>query len=83
MASILQVIFKYIYCFVSLTKGKGIPDVNVRLMIRKIRDNLKIPVFGLMDADPYGMFVQFSLILEPQQLTVYTLGLDPLFHNNK
>lgn len=42
-----------------LITGKGIPDVNVRLMIRKIRNELQIPVFGLMDADPYGIEIMF------------------------
>jgi len=31
----------------------------VRLMIRKIRNNLHLPVFGLMDADPYGIEIMF------------------------
>jgi len=42
-----------------LVTGKGVPDVNVRLMIRKIRNNLHLPVFGLMDADPYGIEIMF------------------------
>ncbi|KAG7228143.1 hypothetical protein INR49_013426 [Caranx melampygus] len=35
--------------------GKGVPDVNSRLMVRKLWDTLHIPIFALVDADPYGI----------------------------
>lgn len=35
--------------------GKGQPDVATRLFLRKIRDELKIPVLALVDSDPYGL----------------------------
>ena len=35
-------------------QGKGFPDVNTRLMVRKLWDTLQIPIFGLVDADPHG-----------------------------
>lgn len=35
-------------------QGKGVPDVNSRLMVRKLWDTLHIPVFALVDADPHG-----------------------------
>lgn len=35
-------------------QGKGVPDVNSRLMVRKLWDTLHIPIFALVDADPYG-----------------------------
>ncbi|XP_078490434.1 meiotic recombination protein SPO11 [Ciona intestinalis] len=38
-----------------LVTGKGVPDVNTRILIRKIWNELEIPVFGLMDADPHGI----------------------------
>uniref|UniRef100_A0A672J910 DNA topoisomerase (ATP-hydrolyzing) n=1 Tax=Salarias fasciatus TaxID=181472 RepID=A0A672J910_SALFA len=34
--------------------GKGVPDVNSRLMVRKLWDSLHIPTFALVDADPHG-----------------------------
>uniref|UniRef100_A0A3Q2NTG9 DNA topoisomerase (ATP-hydrolyzing) n=1 Tax=Fundulus heteroclitus TaxID=8078 RepID=A0A3Q2NTG9_FUNHE len=34
--------------------GKGVPDVNSRLMVRKLWDTLRIPIFALVDADPHG-----------------------------
>ncbi len=30
------------------------PDVNSRLMVRKLWDTLQVPVFALVDADPHG-----------------------------
>lgn len=35
--------------------GKGQPDVATRLFLRKVRDQLKIPVLALVDSDPYGL----------------------------
>nr|XP_057908206.1 meiotic recombination protein SPO11 isoform X2 [Doryrhamphus excisus] len=35
--------------------GKGFPDVNSRLMVRKLWDVLHVPVFTLVDADPHGI----------------------------
>lgn len=35
-------------------QGKGVPDVNSRLMVRKLWDTLHIPIFALVDADPHG-----------------------------
>jgi meiotic recombination protein SPO11 len=35
--------------------GKGQPDVATRLFLRKVRDQLQIPVLALVDSDPYGL----------------------------
>lgn len=35
--------------------AKGQPDVASRLFLRKLRDELKIPVLALVDSDPYGL----------------------------
>ena len=35
--------------------GKGQPDVATRLFLRKVRDEVKIPVLALVDSDPYGL----------------------------
>uniref|UniRef100_A0A8D0HCX3 DNA topoisomerase (ATP-hydrolyzing) n=1 Tax=Sphenodon punctatus TaxID=8508 RepID=A0A8D0HCX3_SPHPU len=34
--------------------GKGVPDLNTRLLVRKLWDTFHIPIFTLMDADPHG-----------------------------
>lgn len=38
-----------------MVTGKGQPDVATRLFLRRMRDQLHIPVLGLVDADPYGL----------------------------
>ncbi|XP_035220088.1 meiotic recombination protein SPO11-like isoform X1 [Stegodyphus dumicola] len=38
-----------------LITGKGFPDVNTREMLRKLWETLRIPILGLVDADPYGI----------------------------
>ncbi len=40
--------------FASLLQGKGVPDVNTRLMLRKLHDILRVAVFALVDGDPHG-----------------------------
>ncbi|KAG8567349.1 hypothetical protein GDO81_013586, partial [Engystomops pustulosus] len=38
-----------------LITGKGVPDLNTRLFVRKLWDVFQIPIFILVDADPYGI----------------------------
>ncbi|XP_066558626.1 meiotic recombination protein SPO11 [Amia ocellicauda] len=67
--------------------GKGVPDVNSRLMVRKLWDSLLIPVFALVDADPHGIEIMciykygsLSMSFEAHNLTVPAvmwLGLLP------
>uniref|UniRef100_A0A8C5B9E2 DNA topoisomerase (ATP-hydrolyzing) n=1 Tax=Gadus morhua TaxID=8049 RepID=A0A8C5B9E2_GADMO len=42
-------------CPCIMITGKGFPDVNSRLMVRKLWDTLQIPIFALVDADPHGI----------------------------
>lgn len=35
--------------------AKGQPDVATRLFLRKMKTELKLPVLGLVDSDPYGL----------------------------
>ena len=37
-----------------LLQGKGVPDVNTRMFVRKLTRELKIPSLALVDADPHG-----------------------------
>ncbi|XP_046725081.1 meiotic recombination protein SPO11 isoform X4 [Silurus meridionalis] len=67
--------------------GKGVPDVNSRLMVKKLWETLHIPVFALMDADPHGIEIMciykygsISMAFEAPTLTVSSmlwLGLLP------
>ncbi|NWZ19810.1 SPO11 protein, partial [Asarcornis scutulata] len=67
--------------------GRGIPDLNTRLLVRKLWDTFQIPVFTLMDADPHGIEIMciykygsVSMSFEAHHLTVPSvkwLGLLP------
>ena len=37
-----------------LVTAKGQPDIATRQFLKKINDDLKLPIFAIMDADPYG-----------------------------
>ncbi|KAK2520635.1 Spo11, partial [Columba guinea] len=68
-------------------KGRGVPDLNTRLLVRKLWDAFQIPVFTLMDADPHGVEIMciykygsVSMSFEAHHLTVPSikwLGLLP------
>ncbi|KAK1156237.1 meiotic recombination protein SPO11-like [Acipenser oxyrinchus oxyrinchus] len=67
--------------------GKGVPDLNTRLMVRKLWDSLHIPIFALVDADPHGIEIMciykygsMSMSFDARSLTVPAvmwLGLLP------
>ncbi|NXO38482.1 SPO11 protein, partial [Locustella ochotensis] len=67
--------------------GRGIPDLNTRLLVRKLWDSFQIPIFTLMDADPHGVEIMcvykygsVSMSFEAHHLTVPAikwLGLLP------
>ncbi|XP_065309226.1 meiotic recombination protein SPO11 [Dermacentor albipictus] len=38
-----------------LVTGKGFPDVNTREFVRRLHVELQLPVYALVDADPYGI----------------------------
>nr|XP_020653143.1 meiotic recombination protein SPO11 isoform X2 [Pogona vitticeps] len=69
------------------TTGKGVPDVNTRLLVRKLWDTCCVPIFALMDADPHGIEIMciykygsMSMSFEAHHLTVPAirwLGLLP------
>ncbi|XP_010363412.1 meiotic recombination protein SPO11 isoform X1 [Rhinopithecus roxellana] len=67
--------------------GKGVPDLNTRLLVRKLWDTFHVPVFTLVDADPHGIEIMciykygsMSMSFEAHRLTVPAirwLGLLP------
>ncbi|KFP87169.1 Meiotic recombination protein SPO11, partial [Apaloderma vittatum] len=67
--------------------GRGVPDLNTRLLVRKLWDSFQIPIFTLMDADPHGIEIMciykygsVSMSFEAHRLTVPSikwLGLLP------
>ncbi|XP_072800563.1 meiotic recombination protein SPO11 isoform X3 [Vicugna pacos] len=67
--------------------GKGVPDLNTRLLVKKLWDTFHIPVFSLVDADPHGIEIMciykygsMAMSFEAHNLTVPAirwLGLLP------
>ncbi|XP_025326258.1 meiotic recombination protein SPO11 isoform X6 [Canis lupus familiaris] len=67
--------------------GKGVPDLNTRLLVKKLWDTFHIPVFALVDADPHGIEIMciykygsMAMSFEAHNLTVPAirwLGLLP------
>ncbi|XP_076462075.1 meiotic recombination protein SPO11-like [Babylonia areolata] len=62
---------------VIIITGKGFPDVGTRLLLRKIWDKFKLPVFAVVDADPHGIEIMLvykygskNQAFENQHLTV-------------
>ncbi|XP_006921999.1 meiotic recombination protein SPO11 isoform X2 [Pteropus alecto] len=70
-----------------MVTGKGVPDLNTRLLVRKLWDTFHIPIFTLVDADPHGIEIMciykygsMSMSFEAHNLTVPAirwLGLLP------
>ena len=54
--------FNYLPCV--LITASGQPDMATRMFIKKIHEDLKIPILGFLDADPYGLDI----------LRVYSIG---------
>ncbi|KAM7125194.1 meiotic recombination protein SPO11 isoform 2-T2 [Molossus nigricans] len=70
-----------------MVTGKGVPDLNTRLLVKKLWDTFHIPIFTLVDADPHGIEIMciykygsMSMSFEAHNLTVPAvrwLGLLP------
>nr|XP_020760873.1 meiotic recombination protein SPO11 isoform X3 [Odocoileus virginianus texanus] len=70
-----------------MVTGKGVPDLNTRLLVKKLWDTFHIPVFTLVDADPHGIEIMciykygsMAMSFEAHNLTVPAirwLGLLP------
>ncbi|MFX1518765.1 MAG: hypothetical protein ACFFCD_02425 [Promethearchaeota archaeon] len=70
-----------------LMTGIGQPDIATRMMLRKIVEETGIPVFAVMDADPYGLEILRSYTFGSKALgyetpwlvteNIYWLGLRP------
>ncbi|XP_040187152.1 meiotic recombination protein SPO11 [Rana temporaria] len=70
-----------------LITGKGVPDLNTRLFLRKLWDTFRVPIFTLVDCDPHGIEIMciykygsVSMSFEARNLTVPSvawLGLLP------
>ena len=62
-----------------LVTAKGYPDINTRVLLKKIVEKLNIPVYIIVDADPYGIeimctykFGSLELVEKSEQLALST-----------
>ncbi|XP_077913452.1 meiotic recombination protein SPO11 isoform X2 [Halichoerus grypus] len=53
-----------------MVTGKGVPDLNTRLLVKKLWDTFHIPVFALVDADPHG--IEIMCIYKYGSMVKYT-----------
>jgi len=44
----------YLLVFIHF-QGKGFPDINTRLFVKKLSCTLNIPILALVDANPFGI----------------------------
>lgn len=51
-----QMCFKKLENMILLT-GKGYPDVNIRLFLKKIMEHKQLKIYCLVDGDPYGIHI--------------------------
>lgn len=63
-----------------LITGKGYPDVNTRVLLKKIVTILKLPVYLIADADPHGIeimctykFGSLHMVYNCEQLAIPTI----------
>ncbi len=54
--------FNYVSCI--LITASGQPDMATRMFVKRLREELELPILGFMDADPYGLDI----------LRVYSIG---------
>jgi meiotic recombination protein SPO11 len=40
--------------------GKGVPDLNTRQLVHRLWCELAVPVFALVDADPWGVEIMLT-----------------------
>lgn len=70
-------IFERMDARIVLITAKGFPDVNTRMLLKKIESDLEIPIYIITDADPHGVeimctykFGSFIKIHNAQNLAV-------------
>ncbi|KAL1283066.1 Meiotic recombination protein [Trichinella pseudospiralis] len=60
-----------------LITAKGYPDFPTRLFLRKLYEDLKLPMFALMDADPCGIEIFLTYKYGPMNIS-YESGVNVL-----
>lgn len=55
--------------------GKGQPDIATRMFVKKLQKELKLPVLGFVDSDPYGMKILLVYSIGSKRLSYETMFL--------
>jgi meiotic recombination protein SPO11 len=55
-----------------IVTGKGQPDIAVRQLLKMIRDVSDVPIYAMVDADPYGYLIYKSYVHGSDSLAGYT-----------
>ncbi|XP_037033919.1 uncharacterized protein LOC119072743 isoform X2 [Bradysia coprophila] len=58
-----------------LITGKGYPDINTRVILKKIWDDCKCPIYALVDADPYGIEIMLTYRHGSQKMSLFNDNL--------
>ncbi|KAG4073105.1 hypothetical protein HA402_009524 [Bradysia odoriphaga] len=58
-----------------LVTGKGYPDINTRVILKKIWDDCKCPIYALVDADPHGIEIMLSYRHGSQKMSYFNDNL--------
>ena len=61
-------------CVCVCVKGKGFPDVGTRLLLWKIWDQFRLPIFALVDADPHGTNTDTLDLLDSVMTPQWSVG---------
>lgn len=63
-----------------LVTAKGYPDINTRVLLKRLETDLRIPIYILVDADPHGIeimctykFGSLQMVHNSQQLAVSSI----------
>lgn len=53
--------------------GKGYPDINTRVLLKRLEADLKLPIYIVVDADPHGIEI----------MCTYKFGSLQMIHNSE
>ncbi len=58
-----------------LVTASGQPDMATRVFVKRLREELELPILGFMDADPYGLDILRVYTIGSKSLSFETSGL--------
>lgn len=65
-------IFEKVKTKIILITAKGFPDINTRVLLKRLEKDLSIPIYIIVDADPHGIEIMFT----------YKFGSLQMVHNS-